>query len=256
MKTITELTKEELELVQAAREKKEKEEIERAKFIQDRIFLKKQSAEDHRKENMKQVLATHQLFQDFKNQKDFKVVVVSLPQTIKVHDGVLGCVVFEETYFIKNAYITHKIFGGKIVIKLQTQNYKSGYALYLDSLPYPQCNRAYKKATTAESRFVEFYENKAIKQNRNEIRETFITELIETQPIPNAVIEKEYISSNYIEYKYGVRINYNNGVKATCSIDIKNDIASLSIYKTEYPKPKIEGETTMDKLKYISELKF
>jgi hypothetical protein len=256
MKTITELTKEELELVQAAREKKEQERLEEEKWNNDTILLKKQTVMKQMIEGEKQVKAAKEFFRGFTSPQ-FELVEEPNKQILKCYSRDRKSIIHEEPYQINRAFIRHKSTGKIITISehivAERWSHKNkGYKMFCNTLS----NRAYSNPITVQSSLLNIVDSNILKYNRTKIRETFITELIETQPIPNAIIEKEYILSDYVESKNGVIIKYNNGVKATCSIDIKNDVASLSIYKTEYPKPKIEGETIMDKLKYISELKF
>jgi len=256
MKTITDLTAEELALVQAAREKAEQEKLAKQADLEKRITEKRAYAVSHQAKGEEQVKATYNFFKDFKS-GEFEVVEYSTPQKITIKDYTTNEISFNEDYTINNAYIQHKETKNKIIVEPHTvfkrfRSENKGYKMFIG---YE--SRAYSKASTVENKLLEEINAKRAKQNRDEIRNTYIVNLIETQPINNATIEKTYIHSDYVTSRNGIQINYDNGSVVTCSISVSEEgKVHLSIYKTEFPKPKIEGETTMDKLQFISKLKF
>jgi hypothetical protein len=256
MKTITDLTAEELALVQAAREKAEQEKAaKQAKFEKDitdkRVFAAKEMLIGEQ-----QVKATYDYFKGFKS-GEFEVVEYPLNRKITIKDWGTDEIHFQEDYVINSAYIYHAESGRKITVKehLVSTGWRSkneGYKMFIGFE-----NRAYSKPSTIETKLLNEINSKRAKQTADEIRESFINELITTQPIPNAKIEKTWISSNYISSPHGIEIIYENRTRVKCSINVTEaGEAILSIFSTEFPKPKVEGETVMDKLNFISKLEF
>jgi len=256
MKAITDLTAEELALVQAAREKAEQEKAaKQAQFEKDitdkRVFAAKEMLIGEQ-----QVKATYDYFKGFKS-GEFEVVEYPLNRKITIKDWGTDEIHFQEDYVINSAYIYHTESGRKITVKehLVSTGWRSkneGYKMFIGFE-----NRAYKNASTIETKLLNEINSKRAKQNAEEIRNTYIADLIETQPIPNAKIEKTYISSQYLSSPYGIEINYDNGVRVKCSINVTEaGEAILSVFSTEFPKPKIEGKTVMDRLNFISKLEF
>ena len=260
MKTVTELTKEELALVQASREKVEQDKIDKQKLINKKVENQKQVAMKAMLEGEKQVKATYDYFKYFKS-GEFELVGYPLKREMEVKDYTTGDYYFRENYIINNVYIQHKETKIKILVERHTvysnkgygSSYK-GYKMFCHSL---EGNRAYSKVSTIEEKLLNFINIKRAIQTSDEIRESFITELIETQPIPNAKIRETYIHSNYVSNRRGIEIKYENNSIVICSINITEvGEVLLSVFSTEFPKPKIEGETVMDRLRFISKLEF
>lgn len=256
MKAITDLTTEELALVQAAREKAEQEKAAKQAKLENDITDKRVFAAKEMLIGEQQVKATYDYFKGFKS-GEFEVVEYPLNREIVIKDWNTGEIHFQEDYVINSAYIYHAESGRKITVKehLVSTGWRSkneGYKMFIGFE-----NRAYKNASTIETKLLNEINSKRAKQNAEEIRNTYIADLIETQPIPNAKIERTYISSQYLSSPYGIEINYENGARVKCSINITEaGEAILSVFSTEFPKPKIEGETVMDKLNFISKLEF
>jgi len=256
MKAITDLTAEELALVQAAREKAEQEKAAKQKETNDRVEKQKQLAIKNQLWGEKQVKATYEYFKGFKS-GEFEVVECPITKEISVRDYKTNDHLHREDYIVNSAYIQHKESKRKIQVLEHnvSRGYRSenkGFKMFIGFE-----NRAYKNASTIETKLLNEINSKRAKQSAEEIRNTYIADLIETQPIPNAKIEKTYISSQYLSSPYGIEINYENGVIVRCSINVTEaGEAILSIFSTEFPKPKVEGETVMDKLNFISKLEF
>jgi hypothetical protein len=259
MKTVTDLTAEELALVQAAREKAEQEKAAKQKNINDRIGLAKDAANKQMLKGEKQVKATHNFFLDFKS-GEFELVKDPFTQTMLVKDNSTGEIYLKEDYQVDRAHIQHKETKTKIYIEeyFVSRGWRSenkGYKMYCYTLD--RSNRAYLKAKTIEEKVLSHINSTKARKTAEQIRDAYIANLIETQPIPNAKIEKTYISSQYLSSPYGIEINYDNGVRVRCSINVTEvGEAILSVFSTEFPKPKIEGDTVMDKLNFISKLEF
>lgn len=259
MKTVTELTPEELALVQAAREKAEQEKAAKQKNINDRIDLQKDAANKQMLKGEKQVDAAYNFFLDFTS-GEFELVKNPFTQTILVKDNSTHEIYFKEDYQVARAHIQHKETKTKIYIEehfvsSRWRSENKGYKMFCYTLD--GSNRAYSKAKTIEEKVLNHINATKARKTAEQVRDAYIIELVETQPIPNAKIEKTYISSQYLSSPYGVEINYDNGVKVRCSVNVTAaGEASLSIFSTEFPKPKIEGDTVMDKLNFISRLEF
>lgn len=258
MKAITDLTAEELALVQAAREKAEQEKAAKQKHINDRIDAAKDTANKQMLKGEKQVKAAYNFFLDFKS-GEFELIKDPFTQTMLVNDYSTKEIYFKEEYQVDRAYIQHKETKIKIYIEehFVSSGWRSenkGYKMFCHVL---EGNRAYSKASTIEEKVLNHINSKRAKQNAEEIRNTYIADLIETQPIPNAKIEKTYISSQYLSSPYGIEINYENGARVKCSINVTEDgEAILSVFSTEFPIKKVEGKTVMDRLNFISKLEF
>jgi len=264
MKAITDLTVEELALVQAAREKAEQEKAAKQAQLEKDITDKRAYAAKEMLIGEQQVKATYDYFKGFKS-GEFEVVEYPLNRKITIKDWGTDEIHFQEDYVINSAYIYHAESGRKITVKehLVSTGWRSkneGYKMFIGFE-----NRAYKNASTIETKLLNEINSKRAKQSAEEIRNTYIDDLIETQPIPNAKIEKTYISSlekTYISSQclsspYGIEIKYENGARVKCSINITEaGEAILSVFSTEFPKPKVEGKTVMDKLNFISKLEF
>jgi len=259
MKAITDLTTEELALVQAAREKAEQEKAAKQKNINDRIDLAKEAASKQMLKGEKQVKAAHNFFLDFKS-GEFELVKDPFTQTMLVNDYSTNEIYFKEDYQVDRAHIQHKETKTKINIEehFVSNGWRSenkGYKMFCYALD--GSNRAYSKAKTIEEKVLNHINSTKARKTAEQIRDAYIANLIETQPIPNAKIEKTYISSQYLSSPYGIEINYENGVRVRCSINVTEaGEAILSVFSTEFPKPKIEGKTVMDKLNFISKLEF
>ena len=256
MKAITDLTAEELALVQAAREKAEQEKAAKQAKLEKDITDERAYAAKAMLIGEQQVKATYDYFKGFKS-GEFEVVEYPLNRKITIKDWGIDEIHFQEDYVINSAYIYHAESGRKITVKehLVSTGWRSkneGYKMFIGFE-----NRAYKNASTIETKLLNEINSKRAKQSAEEIRNTYIADLIETQPIPNAKIEKTYISSQCLSSPYGIEINYENGARVKCSINITEDgEAILSVFSTEFPKPKIEGKTVMDRLNFISKLEF
>ena len=256
MKAITDLTPEELALVQAAREKAEQEKIVKQNKINERIDNQKLVANKTMLVGEQQVKATYDFFKGFKS-GEFEVVEYPIIKTMEVKDYDTNEYHFKEDYIVNNAYINHKETQRKITIQEHSvwdgwRNKNKGYKMFMG-----YDSRAYTIPTTIEKRMLDDINSKRAKQNTEEIRESFINNMVKTQPIPNATVEKTYIYSKYITSPNGIEIEFTNGTVVKCNINVTEDgEALLSVYSTEFPKPKIEGETVMDKLKFISKLEF
>jgi len=256
MKAITDLTVEELALVQAAREKAEQEKAAKQAQFEKDITDKRAYAEKEILRGDQQVKATYDYFKDFKS-GEFEVVEYPLYREITIKDWNVREILFKEDYVVNSAYVKHIESGRKIRVdehfvysKFGRSN--KGYKMFIEFEA-----RAYSKASTIETKLLNEINSIRAKQSAEEIRSAYIADLIETQPIPNAKIAKAYISSNYVTSPYGLEIQYSNGSLVTCSINVtEKGEAILSVFKTEFPKPKIEGDTVMDKLKFISKLEF
>jgi hypothetical protein len=256
MKAITDLTAEELALVQAAREKAEQEKAAKQAQFEKDITDKRAYAEKEILRGEKQVKATYDYFKGFKS-GEFEVVEYPLYREITIKDWNVREILFKEDYVVNSAYVKHIESGRKIRVdehfvysKFGRSN--KGYKMFIEFEA-----RAYSKASTIETKLLNEINSIRAKQSAEEIRSAYIADLIETQPIPNAKIAKAYISSNYVTSPYGLEIQYSNGSLVTCSINVtEKGEAILSVFKTEFPKPKIEGDTVMDKLKFISKLEF
>ena len=225
--------------------------------MEKRIEERRASASKQQAKGEEQVKTTYNFFKDFKS-GEFEVVEYPLNKEIVIKDWNTGDIQFQEDYIINSAYIKHTETGRKIRVDEHSvyskwgRSKNNGYKMFIGFE-----SRAYSKASTIENKLLEEINAKRAKQNAEEIRSAYIADLIETQPIPNAKIEKTYIHSDYVTSRNGIQINYDNGSIVTCSISVSEDGKThLSIYKTEFPKPKLEGETTMDKLQFISKLKF
>ena len=260
MKAITDLTAEELALVQAAREKAEQDKLAKQKEINRRVEEQKQLAMKWMLDGEKQVKAVNDFFKDFKS-GEFEVVDYPTTKEMEVKDYETGDWYFREEYIVNSAYIQHKEVKTQIRVEehfVHSSRYYSsknkGYKMFCFLL---DGNRAYSKASTIEEKVLNCINSKKARQTADEIRSTYIADLIETQPINNAKIEKTYIHSDYVTSRNGIQINYDNGSVVICSISVSEEgKIHLSIYKTEFPKPKVEGETVMDKLNFISKLEF
>ena len=257
MKAITDLTVEELALVQAAREKAEQEKAAKQAQFEKDITDKRAYAAKEMLRGEQQVKATYDYFKDFKS-GEFVVVEYPLYREIVIKNWNTGEILFKEDYIINSAYIKHTESGRKIrvdehfVYSKFGRSKNNGYKMFMEFEP-----RAYSKVSTIETKLLNKINSIRAKQSEEEIRNAYIADLIETQPIPNAKITKAYISSNYVTSTYGLEIQYSNGSLVTCSINVtEKGEAILSVFKTEFPKPKIEGDTVMDKLKFISKLEF
>jgi hypothetical protein len=256
MKAITDLTAEELALVQAAREKAEQEKAAKQAKLENDITEKRAVATKAMLIGEKQVKATYDYFKGFKS-GEFEVVECPLSKEIVIKDWGTDEIHFQEDYIVNSAFIQHKETKTKITVRehFVSTGWRSkneGYKMFIGFE-----SRAYKNTSTIETKLLNEINSKRAKQNAEEIRNTYIVELIETQPIPNAKIEKTYISSQYLSSPYGIEINYDNGVRVRCSINVTEaGEAILSMFSTEFPKPKIEGDTVMDKLNFISKLEF
>jgi hypothetical protein len=258
MKAITDLTAEELALVQAAREKAEQAKIVKQKEINDRVDHQKQVAMKAMLIGEQQVKATYDFFKDFTS-GEFEIVEYPLKKEMVVKDYTTGDVYFKEDYYINSAYIQHK--ETKIKIRVEEHSVwdgwsskNKGYKMFCSLL---EGNRAYSKVSTIEEKVLNNINTKRAKQNAEEIRSSFIDDMVKTQPIPNAKVDKTYISSQYLSSPYGIEIKYDNGVVVECIISVTHEgEAILSVHSTRFPKPKLEGETVMDKLKFISKLEF
>lgn len=256
MKAITDLTPEELALVQAAREKAEQAKIAKQKEINDRVDFQKQNSMKAMLRGEQQVKATYDFFKGFKS-GEFEVVEYPITKTMEVKDYDTDEYHFKEDYIVNSAYISHKETQRKITIQEHSvwdgwRSKNKGYKMFMG-----YDNRAYTNPSTIEKKMLDDINSKRAKQNAEEIRESFINNMVKTQPIPNATVEKTYISSKYITSSHGIEITYENGTVVKCNINVtEGGEALLSVYSTEFPKPKIEGETVMDKLKFISKLEF
>lgn len=258
MKTVTELTAEELALVQAAREKAEQDKLAKQEEINKKIEHQKQLAIKRMLMGEQQVKATYDFFKDFKS-GEFEVVEKPYTQTMTVKDYSTGDIQFKEDYKVNKAFIQHKEVKTQISVEehfvsTRFSSKNKGYKMFCSLL---DGHRAYSKASTIEEKVLNCINSKRAKQTAEEIRESFINDLITTQPIPNAKIEKTWISGTYVSSNKGIEIEYRNGTVVKCSIHVTSErVASLQIYSTHYPKPKLEGETVMDKLNFISKLEF
>ena len=259
MKAIKDLTAEELALVQAAREKAEQDKLAKQKEINRRVEEQKQLAMKRMLDGEKQVKAVNDFFKDFKS-GEFEVVDYPTTKEMEVKDYETGDWYFREEYIVNSAYIQHKEVKTQIRVEehfVHSSRYYSsknkGYKMFCFLL---DGNRAYSKASTIEEKVLNCINSKKARQTADEIRESFINELITTQPIHDAKISKAYISGNYVPSSNGIEIRYRNGTLVKCSAYVSEGVASLSIHSTEYPKPKVEGETVMDKLNFISKLEF
>ncbi len=256
MKAITDLTAEELALVQAAREKAEQEKAAKQAQFEKDITDKRAYAAKKMLKGEEQVKATYDYFKDFKS-GEFEVVEYPLNREIVIKDWNTREILFKEDYIINSAYIKHTETGRKIrvdehMVSSRFRSSSKGYKMFIG---YEA--RAYSKVSTVETKLLNEINSIRAKQNADDIRDAYIDDLIETQPIPNAKIAKTYISSNYVTSPYGLEIQYSNGSLVTCSINVtEKGEAILSVFRTEFPKPKIEGDTVMDKLKFISKLEF
>lgn len=256
MKTITDLTAEELALVQAAREKAEQEKAAKQAQLEKDITDKRAYAAKEMLRGEEQVKATYDYFKDFKS-GEFEVVEYPLYREITIKDWNTREILFKEDYVVNSAYIKHTESGRKIrvdehIVYSRFRDSNKGYKMFIG---YEA--RAYSKVSTVETKLLNEINSIRAKQSAEEIRDAYIADLIETQPIPNAKIAKTYISSNYVTSPYGLEIQYSNGSLVTCSINVtEKGEAILSVFRTEFPKPKIEGDTVMDKLKFISKLEF
>ena len=257
MKTITDLTAEELALVQAAREKAEQERLAKQSQLERQIEEKRSYAKKEILRGEKQVKATYDYFKGFKS-GEFEVIEYAKTSQMIIKDWKTEEIQFQEDYVVNNAYIQHKEAKRNITVsKYKTSGRfdltkDNGYRMFIG---YE--NRAYKNVSTIETKLLNEINSKRAKQNADGIRDAFIDELIANSPIPNTTIEKEYILSNYVSSKNGIKINYNNGSKVICSINVtEKGEAILSVFSTHFPKPKLEGETVMDKLRFISKLEF
>ena len=256
MKAITDLTVEELALVQAAHEKAEQEKAAKQAQLEKQIEERRATATAAQLVGEKQVKATYDYFSQFNTVGEFEVVEYPLNREIIIKDS--NEILFKEDYVINSAYIKHIESGRKIRVDEHIiysewgRSKNNGYKMFIGFEA-----RAYKNVSTIETKLLNEINSKRAKQNAEEIRNTYIADLIETQPIPNAKIAKAYISSNYVTSPYGLEIQYSNGSLVTCSINVtEKGEAILSVFKTEFPKPKIEGDTVMDKLQFISKLEF
>ena len=256
MKAITDLTVEELALVQAAREKAEQEKAAKQAQFEKDITDKRAYAAKEMLRGEQQVKATYDYFKDFKS-GEFEVVEYPLYREITIKDWNTREILFKEDYVVNSAYVKHIESGRKIRVDEHSVYGKfgrsnKGYKMFIEFEA-----RAYSKVSTVETKLLNEINSIRAKQSAEEIRDAYIADLIETQPIPNAKIAKAYISSNYVTSPYGLEIQYSNGSLVTCSISVtEKGEAILSVFKTEFPKPKIEGDTVMDKLKFISKLEF
>jgi hypothetical protein len=252
------LTAEELELIKVAREKKEQEQLAKQKKINDRVDHHKQVAMKAMLIGEQQVKATYDFFKDFKS-GEFEVVEYPITKTMDVKDYDTNEYYFKEDYIVNSAYIQHKETQIKIRVEEHSvwngwRSKNKGYKMFCSLL---EGNRAYSKVSTIEEKVLNEIKSKRAKQNAEEIRNTYVADLIETQPIPNAKIGKTYIPSQCVSIPHGIEIKYDNGVVVECSISVTHEgEAILSVYSTRFPKPKLEGETVMDKLKFISKLEF
>lgn len=256
MKAITDLTAEELALVQAAREKAEQEKLAKQAQLEKEIEEKRSYAKKTMITGEEQVKATYDYFKDFKS-GEFEVVEYPINREMLIKDWKTGEILFQEDYIVNSAYIQHKESKRKINVKIHnvSRGYRGKNNKFGMFIGYE--GRAYSKAATIETKLLNEINSKRAKQNAEEIRSKYIADLIETQPINNAKIEKTYIHSDYVTSRNGIQINYDNGSVVTCSISVSEEgKVHLSIYKTEFPKPKVEGETVMDKLNFISKLEF
>jgi hypothetical protein len=255
MKAITDLTVEELALVQAAREKAEQEKAAKQAQLEKDITDKRAYAEKEILRGDQQVKATYDYFKDFKS-GEFEVVEYPLNREIRIKDS--NEILFKEDYVINSAYIKHIESGRKIRVDEHFTYSKWGGAKNKDYKMFIGYEaRAYSRVSTIETKLLAEINSIRAKQSAEKIRSAYIADLIETQPIPNAKIAEAYISSNYVTSPYGLEIKYSNGSLVTCSINVtEKGEAILSVFNTEFPKPKIEGETVMDKLQFISKLEF
>ena len=258
MKTVTELTAEELALVQAAREKAEQDKLAKQEEINKEIEHQKQLAMKRMLMGEQQVKAVNDFFKDFKS-GEFEVVDYPIKQEMSVKDYQTGDYYFREDYIVNSAFIQHKEVKTQIkvmehFVSTRFSSKNKGYKMFCSLL---DGNRAYSKSSTIEEKVLNCINSKKARQTAEEIRESFINELITTQPIPNAKISKTWISSNYISSPHGIEIIYENRTRVKCSINVTEaGEAILSVFSTEFPKPKLEGETVMDKLNFISKLEF
>ncbi len=252
------LTDEELELIKVAREKKEQEQLVKQKEINDRVDNQKQVAMKAMLRGEQQVKATYDFFKDFTS-GEFEIVEYPLKKVMEVKNYTTGDFYFKEDYYVNSAYIQHKETQIKIRVEEHSvwdgwRSKNKGYKMFCSLL---EGNRAYSKVSTIEEKVLNEIKSKRAKQNAEEIRNTYIADLIETQPIPNAKVGKTYIPSQYLSSPHGIEIRYDNGVVVECSISVTQEgEAILSVYSTRFPKPKLEGETVMDKLNFISKLEF
>jgi hypothetical protein len=256
MKAITDLTAEELALVQAAREKAEQEKAAKQAQFEKQIEARRATATAAQLVGEKQVKATYDYFSQFNTVGEFEVVEYPLNREIIIKDA--NGILFKEDYVINSAYIKHIESGRKIrvdehiIYSKWGRSKNNGYKMFIEFEA-----RAYSKSSTIETKLLNEINSKRAKQNADDIRDAFIDELIANSPIPNTTIEKEYILSNYVSSRNGIVINYDNGSKVICSINVtEKGEAILSVFSTHFPKPKVEGETVMDKLKFISKLEF
>jgi hypothetical protein len=258
MKTVTELTAEELALVQAAREKAEQDKLAKQEEINKKIEHQKQLAMKRMLMGEQQVKAVNDFFKDFKS-GEFEVVEKPYTQTMTVKDYSTGDIQFKEDYKVNKAFIQHKEVKTQITVEehfvwTRFSSKNKGYKMFCSLF---DGNRAYSKASTIEEKVLNCINNKKARQTAEEIRESFINDLITTQPIQDAKISKRYISGNYVPSSNGIEIEYLNGTVVKCSINVTEvGEAILSVFSTEFPKPKLEGETVMDKLNFISKLEF
>jgi hypothetical protein len=259
MKTVTELTAEELALVQAAREKVEQDKLAKQKEINRRVEEQKQTAMKRMLVGEQQVKAVNDFFKDFKS-GEFEVVNYPLTKEMGVKDHETGDWHFREDYIVNSAFIQHKEVKTQIRVEehfVYSSGYRhssnKGYKMFCYLL---DGNRAYSKASTIEEKVLNCINSKKARQTEDEIRESFINDLITTQPIQDAKIDKAYISGNYVPSTNGIKIEYQNGTLVKCTVYVNEGVAILSIHSTEFPKPKVEGETVMDKLNFISKLEF
>jgi hypothetical protein len=251
MKAITDLTVEELALVQAAREKAEQEKAAKQAQFEKDITDKRAYAAKEMLKGEEQVKATYDYFKDFKS-GEFEVVEYPLYREITIKDWNTREILFKEDYVVNSAYVKHIESGRKIrvdehiVYSKWDRSKNKGYKMFIG---YEA--RAYSKASTVETKLLNEINSIRVQQNAEQIKDAFITELISNPPFPNSIVENDYM----INYKQ-IRIKFENGVIAKCIVHVEDGKAYLSIYSTEFPKPKIEGDTVMDKLKFISKLEF
>ena len=257
MKAITDLTAEELVIVQAAREKAEQEKAAKQAQLEKEIADKLVHAARAMFIGEEQVKATYDYFKGFKS-GEFEVIEYAQNRKMVIKDWKTSEILFQEDYIVNSAYIQHKEAKRNITVQIHNTSSRFGLAKnnsYKMFIGYG--GRAYKNVSTIETKLLDEINSKRAKQNAEEIRSKYIADLIETQPIPNAKIAKAYISSNYVTSPYGLEIQYSNGSLVTCSINVtEKGEAILSVFNTAFPKPKIEGETVMDKLNFISKLEF
>ena len=153
MKAITDLTVEELALVQASREKAEQEKAAKQAQFEKDITDKRAYAAKEMLRGEEQVKATYDYFKDFKS-GEFEVVEYPLNKKISIKDWNTGEILFKEDYIINSAYIKHTESGRKIRVDEHFTYSKwggaknNGYKMFVEFEA-----RAYSKASTIETKF-------------------------------------------------------------------------------------------------------